>query len=60
MLNALFALFEKSNALNSVANIVIQIHELLQHFETDSIKDKDGKNAAIDAVCEILQAHKDK
>jgi len=34
--------------------------DLVAHFESDYLKDdKDIKNAAIDAACEILQKHKE-
>lgn len=60
MFNALFLLFKTGYGIGHMSEILQSITDILEHFEADYLKDKDAKNAAIDAVIEILQEHKDK
>lgn len=55
MFNKLFAAF---GHYAPFGHAVEMINELLVHFESDYIKDNNAKDAAIDAVIEILQKHK--
>jgi hypothetical protein len=57
MFNKLFAALGHITQFRQVTD---NLESLLSHFEEDYIKDKDAKNAAISAVIEILEAHKDK
>ena len=55
MFNKLFAacgnLFHFNGSVSLLANIV-------DHLESDYIKDGNARDAAIDAMCDILQSHK--
>lgn len=55
MLDKIVALFHPE-----MAPLVNTLISLLSFFTEDYIKDKDARNAAIDAVIEILQQQKDK
>lgn len=63
MFNALFAILAKGASQASLAGmsvVVTNILSLITLFEKEFAQDKDAKNAAIDSIIEILQAHKDK
>lgn len=60
MFNTLFALIKSKFALSSIQTIASHIDDIVSLFEKEYLNDKDAKNAAIDAVIEILQQHKDK
>jgi hypothetical protein len=55
MFNKLFAacvnLFHFNHSIDLLANII-------DHLESDYIKDGNAKDASIDAMCDILQSHK--
>jgi hypothetical protein len=57
-------LFQSCVHLWHFNHIISKIGDLLQEFEKDYLKDydfdKNKKNAAIDAIIQILQEHKDK
>lgn len=55
MFNKLFAAFGHYAPFGHAVEL---LNNLLDHFECDYIKDKNSKDAAIDAVIEILQQHK--
>ena len=57
--NALFACFAAGSGLERIKYITENLVDVLGHLERDYLRDKDAKNAALDAICEILQAHKD-
>ena len=42
-----------------VGNILANLENLVKVIGPDYLKDKDAKNAAIDALISLLQAHKD-
>jgi len=50
-------LFSSVSGLNSFTSIVTWIQSLIAHLITD-IQDPNLKNEAIDAIIQILQAHK--
>ena len=59
MLDKIKALFKEGLEYTHTAGILQQIANLTNIVNAQYMKDADGKNAAIDAVCEILQSHKD-
>lgn len=59
MFNTLFALFQKGLALVHLSTISGHLNSILSLFENEYLVTKDAKNAAIDAVIAILEAHKD-
>lgn len=60
MFNTLFALFKEGEGLVSMYNITSNLHSILNQFTEDELKDISTKNAAIDCLIQILEAHKDK
>lgn len=58
MFNKLFDLFQKSHALSHMSTICYKIESIIDLFEEEYMKDKNTKDAAIDALIEILQKHK--
>ena len=59
MLDKIKALFKEGLEYTHTAGLIQQIANLVNIVNGQYMKDADGKNAAIDAVCEILQSHKD-
>lgn len=59
MLDKLFLLMQKDEALTAVKDIIINLEDIVEKFTDSYLKDKDTKNAAIDAVIAILETHKD-
>lgn len=59
MLDALKSLFKEGLEYTHTAGLLQQIANVLNIVNGQYMKDGDGKNAAIDAVCAILQGHKD-
>jgi hypothetical protein len=60
MLDQIKSLFKEGLEYNHTAGILQQIANLTNIVHEQYMKDADGKNAAIDAICEILQTHKNK
>jgi hypothetical protein len=59
MLDKIKALFKEGLEYTHTAGLLQQIANLLNIVNAQYMKDIDGKNAAIDAICELLQSHKD-
>ena len=59
MLDKIKALFREGLEYTHTAGILQQVANLTNIVNAQYMKDADGKNAAIDAICEILQSHKD-
>jgi len=59
MFNAVWNALKDGYGLPYMASLLTDLGTLVAHFEADYFKDKDAKNAAIDAICEVLQQHKD-
>ncbi len=59
MLDKIKDLFKDGLQYTHTAGIIQQLGNLLQILNAQFMKDENGKNAGIDAVCEILQSHKD-
>lgn len=63
MLDTLLALVKNAQGtaqpLLHVANIMATVENLAKMVSTEVLKDGSTKNAAIDIVCNMLQAHKD-
>lgn len=57
MLDILFGLF-KSNRLTKFNSILGTIENLIVVFEQEFQQDHNAKNAAIDSVIKVLEAHK--
>lgn len=60
MFDLLWNLFKKDVTLKGIGRVADNIEDILTVFEEDYLKDKNAKNAAIDAVIQILEQHKDK
>lgn len=60
MFNTLFSLFKKGVALTHINTVSGNLDNIVSLFESEYMVDKDAKNAAIDSVIAILEAHKDK
>lgn len=59
MFNIIWNGLKNEFGLDVMSNIIIDMRGLVSHFEQDYFVDKNAKNAAIDAIIEILQQHKD-
>ena len=59
MLDKIKSLFKEGLEYTHTAGLLQQIANLVNIVHVQYMKDADGKNAAIDAICEILQSHKD-
>jgi hypothetical protein len=60
MFNFLFSIFKEEFALNNIQTVAVSVYHIIQLFDENYLKDKDSKNAAIDAVIQILNEHKNK
>ncbi len=59
MLDKIKVLFKDGLEYTHTAGLLQQVANLLNIVHGQYMKDADGKNAAIDAICELLQSHKD-
>lgn len=59
MLDQIKGLFKEGLEYTHTAGILQQVANLVNIVNAQYMKEADGKNAAIDAVCAILQSHKD-
>lgn len=60
MLDKIKVLFKEGLEYTHTAGLLQQIANITNIVNAQYMKDESGKNAAIDALCEILQSHKDK
>lgn len=60
MLDKISSLFKEELKYTHVAGLLQQIANVVSIVNAQYMKDESGKNAVIDAICEILQSHKDK
>lgn len=60
MLDKIKLLFKEGLEYTHMAGLLQQISNVLNIVHVQYMKDGEGKNAAIDAICELLQSHKDK
>jgi hypothetical protein len=60
MLDFIRGLFKKEFQLVNTANITAYLHNIISLVEQQYTNDQNAKNAAIDAVCKLLQEYKDK
>lgn len=60
MFNKLFLALKSAFGLSHYSTIINLLVEMISLVEEEYVKDKDARNAAIDALIEILQEHKDK
>jgi hypothetical protein len=60
MLDKIKNLFKEGLEYTHTAGLLQQIANITNIVNAQYMKDVDGKNAAIDAICEILQSHKAK
>jgi hypothetical protein len=60
MLDQLKALFKEGLEYTHTAGLLQQIANLTNIVHEQYMKDENGKNTAIDTICEILQTHKTK
>lgn len=60
MLDKIKMLFKDGLEYTHTAGLLQQIANITNIVNAQYMKDEQGKNAAIDAICEILQSHKDK
>ncbi len=59
MLDVLKNLFKDGLQYTHTAGVLQQVANLVNIVSVQYTKDSDAKNAAIDAICQILQSHKD-
>lgn len=59
MLDKIKDLFKKELEYTHTAGLLQQIANVVNIVQTQYMKDPRGKNVAIDAICELLQSHKD-
>lgn len=59
MLDFIRHLFKKEFQLLNTANITAHLNQIIKLVEQEYTNDKNAKNAAIDAVCKLLQEYKD-
>jgi hypothetical protein len=59
MLDKISNLFKTELQYTHTAGLLQQIANVLNILNAQYLKDENGKNAAIDAVCQVLQSHKD-
>jgi len=59
MLDKLKDLFKEGIGYPHMAGILQQVANLNNIVSAQYMKEADGKNAAIDVICSILQSHKD-
>lgn len=59
MIDELFHLFEKEFSLKVVSEVLSKVKELVELFGEEYLKDKNFKNAGIDAVIKLLEEMKD-
>jgi hypothetical protein len=60
MLDKLANLFKTEFQMGHMAALMNHMANIVNIFRVDFMKDGDSKNSAIDALCELLQAQKDK
>jgi hypothetical protein len=58
MLDFLFNLFKKNNALSHISQVTGWLAEIVAIFEQEYAQDDNAYNAAIDTAIQLLQAHK--
>lgn len=59
MLDELKNLFKDGLQYTHTAGLLQQVSNLVNILHSQYMKDGDGKNAAIDLICQLLQSHKD-
>jgi len=59
MLDKIKDLFKDGLQYTHTAGLLQQLANLVNIVHVQYMKDEDGKNAAIDLICAILQSHKD-
>lgn len=59
MLDDLFHLFNKKVAFEALTEVLSKVKELMELLEKDYLKDKSLKNAAIDALEQLLESFKE-
>ena len=60
MLDMIKTLFKEGLEYTHTAGLLQQIANIVNIVNAQYMKEAEGKNAAIDAICAILQSHKDK
>ena len=60
MLDELLKLIKEEHGIGHLANILQEVERLAMYVNEGYLKDGNMKNAAIDAICIILQNQKDK
>jgi hypothetical protein len=59
MLDFIRNLFKKEFQLHHVSIITSYLGDIIKLLEAEYVQDADAKNAAIDALCTLLQEYKD-
>lgn len=59
MFNVIWNALKAQFGMAQLTELLAPVSALAAAFEKDYFTDKTAKNAAIDAICEILQQHKD-
>lgn len=60
MLDRLKELFKEGLEYTHTAGLLQQIANIVNIVNAQYMKEAEGKNKAIDSICELLQSHKDK
>ncbi len=60
MLDNLLKMIKDERGIGHMGEILAQVERLALYLGEDYLKDKNMKNAALDAICQILQDQKDK
>ena len=59
MLDKIKGLFKEGLEYTHTAGVLQQLANIVNIVHAQNMKDPEGRNVAIDAICEILQGHKD-
>lgn len=59
MLDYIRSLFKKEFQLVNISTITSYLHTIITLVEEEYVNDKNTKNAAIDAICKLLEEYKD-
>ena len=59
MFDAIFNMIKDDVKLPHLATVIARCGSLVELFSEQYLKDKNTKNACIDAIVQVLQAHKD-
>lgn len=59
MFNSIWNAIESEGKIHDMRSIISHMADLMEVVEDAVVSGKDSKNVIIDAICQILQSHKD-